>query len=356
MKNVVTCKCCGESLQIGNDEEIICYKCGATNVVSHKHEHVEKIAKSNGSHKKRVILNVLSVCVVIVAVLLLSVQAFSGSISSDASSSSAIVQQEETAGDVTEENSGKANTKTGIKYSKDTLLDAWNYAMAYLSGEAKETYYGRSSTMSGSLDIAASGLPSGLIPSQTFVSTAVMDSEKNIYQYTLTKGYATFETKVYANAEQETVWSIMNGEKKKRTYAEYAAEEGNTPNGYPLIINSSTIIKSSVKFSIDNGYYKYEFSLDPQASTVDYSKKIQTSGADYSDGSAPTFKYETVRCWINSDGYFYKIERDEQYLMNASIAVYHGTVTCTAKFSEVFTKKDNDAYISPSRTSQDWIW
>ncbi len=354
----MSCKCCGETLQFGDDQFVICHKCGTTNTVEKTvNKSTYKSDKINKrKSKKSLVLNLLSICMVGVIVLLVGIQAFGSNLSSSADANSNSVV-EEVEGDVVAGSEDNTNTNTGIKYSKDTLLDAWNYAMAYLTGTSKETYYGRQSSMTGSLVITAEGLPSGLIPTQQFNTKSIMDSNKNVYQYTKSTGFTVVEAEVYADSKSNTIWSINDGVKEKRTYEEYASAEGNTPDGFPIIVNSSTLVASSVKFSIDKGYYKYSFSVDPIASTKDYVKKIQRNGASYTDGSMPEFKSVEFEVWINSKGYFYKISRKEVYTMNAKVAVYKGIATCTANYTEIFDPDYNDKYISSDKTKPSWdLW
>ncbi len=357
----MSCKRCGETLQFGDDQFVICHKCGATNTVEKtvnnytykSNKDIEK--KSKRKSKKSLVLNLLSVCMVSVIVLLVGVQAFSGGLSDSAGASNAIVEEVE--GDVIAGSEDNTNINTGIKYSKDTILDAWNYAMAYLTGTSKETYYGRQSTMTGSLVISASGIPNGFIPTQQFYTKSIMDSNKNIYQYTKSTGYAVVEAEVYANKESNTIWSINGGVKEKRSYEDYAVTEGNTPDGFPIIVSSDTIISSSVKFCIDKGYYKYTFSVDPISSTEGYVKKIQKNGESFTDGGLPQFKSIELEVLINSKGYFYKISRKEVYTMNAKVSIYKGLATCTANYTEIFDPDYNDKYISTESTKPSWeLW
>lgn len=243
----------------------------------------------------------------------------------------------------------------GIVYSKDTVLEAWNYAYGLYTGEIVNNYKGYLSKTNASLNIVTLGYK------QNILFETQMDSNGRVKQSNDVTGFVNRYTNTYVDTKSNKVYykesdnksNLQNMTASSVDIESYKSSMLVLPNEMIYNIDESNINFSTVKFSKFSNGYKYTFKLNLDSPSLDnYKKMIVLNSEGFVNDVGPTFTSIEVSFTVNKQGYFKSITRTEKYSVVAQLAFFKGNANCEYVGVETFDESYYNVYKSIQKP--DW--
>ncbi len=302
---------------------------------------------------KRKYINIVA-CFLIMVIALFVV---ANTMSSDENSQISADADSEVSDDLGDEILGDNSTteSNGIVYSKDTVLDAWNYAYNLYTGEIVNNYKGYLSKTNASLNIVSLGYK------QKILFETQMDSNGRVKQSNDVTGFVNRYTNTYVDSKAGNVYCIESDKKsdlKNMTASAvdidtYKASKIVLPNEMTYVIDETNIMFDTVKFSKYSNGYKYTFKLNLDSPTLDnYKKMIVLNSEGFVNEVGPTFTSIEISFTVNKQGYFKSITRTEKYSVVAQLAFFKGNANCEYVGVDTFDESYYNVYKSIQKP--DW--